>query len=155
MTWKIKQFNDLSTYELYQILQLRCQVFVVEQKCPYLDIDYLDIEADHLFLEENGETFAYCRLLAPGVSFEEASIGRVLVKEDQRNQGLSYQIMTKAIEFLFNQKNYPSIKLSGQTYLIDFYKGLGFQPTSSVYLEDNIEHIDLLLNKKLHNGEKE
>ncbi|MCR8969810.1 GNAT family N-acetyltransferase [Facklamia sp. 7083-14-GEN3] len=147
MTWEIKKFDGLTTHQLYQILQLRCQVFVVEQECAYLDIDHSDINAEHLFFEEKGEIIAYCRLLDPGVSFEEASVGRVLVKEDQRNRGLARQMMNEAIDYLFTQKGYESIKLSGQTYLIDFYKGLGFQPVSSAYLEDNIEHIDLLLKK--------
>ncbi|MGX7109579.1 GNAT family N-acetyltransferase [Facklamia miroungae] len=148
MAWKIKAFNELTTTELYRILQLRCQVFIVEQECPYLDIDYLDIDANHLFLEEDDEIIAYCRLLDPGVTFQEASIGRVLVREDHRKKGLSHQMMLKAIAFHFDQKDYPSITLSGQTYLLEFYKGLGFEVVGSPYLEDNIEHIDLQLNRK-------
>ena len=99
MSWKVKSFNELSTHELYEILQVRTQVFVVEQECPYLEVDGKDLHAHHLYKEENGEVVAYARLLPAGVSYKEPSIGRVLVKEDLSSERVRKRIGEKRIGF--------------------------------------------------------
>ncbi|MBG9979899.1 GNAT family N-acetyltransferase [Facklamia lactis] len=147
MNWISKQFNQLTLEELYEILFLRCNVFIVEQNCPYLDIDHHDQESTHLFLKNEENIIAYCRILPPGISYQEASIGRVVVDNNFRGSGHARILMEKAIEYVFNEMNLNEIKISGQAYLVKFYESLGFICVSEPYLEDNIKHVDLYLNK--------
>src|SRR5690606_39705428 len=98
MNWQIKRFNELSPDELYQIMALRLEVFVVEQNCVYQDADGKDHEALHLFASENGSITAYCRIFGPGIYFEDSSIGRVIVKESFRGSGLGHELMKRAIK---------------------------------------------------------
>ncbi|TRZ37925.1 GNAT family N-acetyltransferase [Niallia circulans] len=145
MNWKIKAFNELTASDVYTILQERTAVFVVEQNCPYLEVDGKDIESFHLIAEKDGEIAAYARVLPAGISYEEASIGRVLVKKDFRGQGLAYDLLNNAIAFIRDELKEPAIKISAQSHLEKFYASFGFQVTSSEYLEDDIPHIDMLL----------
>ena len=145
MNWKIKAFNELTANEVYTILQERTAVFVVEQNCPYLEVDGKDIESFHLLAEKNGEIAAYCRILLAGISYEEASIGRVLVKKEYRGHGLAYDLLNKAIAFIRDELKEPAIKISAQSHLEKFYASFSFKATSSEYLEDDIPHIDMLL----------
>jgi len=140
----IKPFSKLTTNELYSILQLRSEVFVVEQNCVYQDIDAKDQKALHVIGLKNNKIIAYTRVFKPGDYFLEASIGRVVVKQSERKYNYGHQIVTdsiKAIETNFNEK---IIKISAQTYLKKFYESHGFQKVGKEYLEDNIPHIAMI-----------
>lgn len=147
MNFIIKTFDQLTTTELYAILKERTQVFVVEQNCSYLEVDGKDLKSYHLYKEQNGEVIAYLRILPPGVSYTELSIGRVLVKKENRGQKLAQQMMTYALQFIHNELHETTVKIQAQEYLRDFYGSFGFEAISDVYLDDNIPHIDMLLKK--------
>lgn len=147
MKFQLKTFNELTTTELYNILKERTDVFVVEQNCPYPEVDGKDLQSYHLFKEENGEIIAYLRILPPGVSYPELSIGRVLVKEDYRGQKLAQQMMEEALSYITSELKETTVKIQAQHYLEDFYRSFGFEVISEVYLEDGIPHIDMLLKK--------
>ena len=144
MNWKIKRFEEMTTTELYEILRVRSEVFVVEQTCIYQDLDLKDKKAYHLFCENNGEIAAYLRILDKGVSYPEISIGRVLTRETNRRIGLAREMMQKAISFVEEELSEMQIRISAQLYLKQFYESLGFLITSEVYLEDDIEHIEMM-----------
>ncbi|WP_291632822.1 GNAT family N-acetyltransferase [Clostridium sp.] len=144
MKWEIKEFNDLSSDELYEILKIRSEVFVVEQKCIYEDCDGKDRKSYHLFATENEKIFAYLRILEKGVSYNETSIGRVLTNKEYRAKGLAKQMMLRAIEFIENNLNEKIIRISAQEYLLNFYSSLGFVKVTDVYLEDDIPHVEML-----------
>ena len=144
MNWKIKKYNELSVDELYEILKLRSEVFVVEQQCIYEDCDGKDKKSYHLFGEHNGEILVYLRILEKGISYNEISIGRVLARENYRGKGFAKQMMLRAIEFIENNLNEKVIRISAQEYLLKFYSSLGFVRVSEVYLEDDIPHIEML-----------
>lgn len=141
LQWKIKRFEALSVAELYKLLQLRSEVFVVEQNCVYQDIDGKDEKALHLIGEDNGEILAYARLFKPKDYFEEASIGRVVVKEISRSKKLGHILMREAIQLVEKHFQTTEITISAQLYLKHFYESHGFVPISETYLEDNIPHI--------------
>lgn len=143
--WHLKAFNELSTKELYAILKERTNVFVVEQNCPYLEVDGKDELSYHLFKEKNGDIAAYLRILPPGVSYEESSLGRVLVKKEYRGQGLAYELVQKGIDFIHAELQQQSIKIQAQDYLREFYGSFGFEAISEVYLEDDIPHVDMIM----------
>lgn len=147
MNYNIKKFSELENNELYQILELRCEVFVVEQNCPYNDVDNKDQDAYHLLLQDNKKIVAGLRILKKGVSYDQISIGRVVVNKEYRGRGIAKDMMLKAIEFIENNLGEKEIKISAQAYLIDFYKSIGFVEVSQVYLEDDIPHIDMLYKK--------
>ena len=138
-----KHFNDLSLKELYEILQLRCHVFIVEQTCPYLDIDDKDEDAYHLYFREDGKIIAYLRLLKQGVSYKEASIGRVICIK--RREGIGTRLMLEGIKRIKEVYHPLSIRIGAQLYALSFYEGVGFKQVSEPYLEDDIEHIEMLL----------
>ncbi|MHA7136642.1 GNAT family N-acetyltransferase [Rossellomorea arthrocnemi] len=147
MNWKLKSFNELSTHELYGILQVRTQVFVVEQECPYLEVDGKDLHSYHLYKEENGEMVAYARLLPTGVSYKEASIGRVLVKDDHRSKGLASELVRRGLDFIHDELGERTVKIQAQEYLREFYGSYGFKAITDTYLDDGIPHIDMILQK--------
>lgn len=147
MNWIIKTFNELTTDELYKILQLRNEVFIVEQECPYQDIDGKDNESYHIFLKKDNEVIAYSRILKKGISYEQASIGRVIVKKDYRGGNIAKDMLLKSISFIENSLHEKEIKIQAQAYLDKFYSSLGFEKISDVYLEDNIPHMDMLYKK--------
>lgn len=141
---EVKKFSELTLTELYDILQLRSEVFVVEQDCVYQDIDGKDAEALHVIGFKNDKLVAYTRCFKPGYYFEEAAIGRVVVKDSERKYGYGHEIMNasdKAIKDYFNTSN---IKLSAQQYLIKFYESHGYRTTGEGYLEDGIPHIAMI-----------
>ena len=139
----IKHFDMLSKTELYQILQVRAAIFVVEQNCPYQDLDDKDQDAIHVWLENDMGIQAYCRVLDRGVAFEEVAIGRVITIE--RGVNLGYQLMQEAIAAAVKYYNADSIRISSQVYAKGFYEKSGFVQDSDEYLEDNIPHIQMLL----------
>lgn len=147
MNWNLKKFKELNVEEIYKILTLRNEIFIVEQECAYLDCDDKDLNSYHLFSEENGEIIAYLRILEKGVSYDEISIGRVAVKKNYRGKGISREMLLKAIDFVENNLNEDTIKIQAQAYLLNFYNSLGFKAVSEEYLEDNIPHIDMLYKK--------
>ncbi|AVQ47084.1 acetyltransferase [Clostridium botulinum B str. Osaka05] len=149
MNFKIKKFNELTVEEIYEILKIRNEVFIVEQKCPYDDCDGKDKNAYHLFYMEEGKVISYLRILEKGLSYDEISIGRVLVDKDYRGKGLARKSILQAIDFIQNNLKENSIRISAQHYLMDFYKSFGFEPVSEVYLEDNIPHIEMLYKKNI------
>lgn len=148
MHFKFKHFSELSLDELYEILQLRSEIFVVEQDCVYNDLDGLDTDAVHQFLKKEGKIIAYSRLLKPGTRFSEYSIGRVVVKESERGTGLGIRMMEEAKSFIMNNWNATAIKVSAQKYLRKFYENLGFKIVTDEYLEDGIPHYGMLFQNK-------
>lgn len=141
-----KHFNELTTKELYDILQLRSDIFVVEQDCVYLDIDGKDDKALHVIGTKKGKIIAYTRLFKPGDYFDKASIGRVLVLESERAHKYGYDIMNASIHAVKIVYNETTIKLSAQVYLKRFYNNLGFKEIGEEYLEDGIPHILMVYN---------
>ena len=148
ITWYHKHFEELITTELYQILQLRNEVFIVEQNCPFQDLDDKDLKCYHFIgLDTDAQKVsAYTRIVPAGISFEEASIGRVVTSPLARNEGIGKQLMNKSIELLEELYGSVSIKIGAQLYLKKFYESFGFQQVENVYLEDGIEHI-LMIRK--------
>jgi len=140
----IKKFNDLSPLELYEILQLRSEVFVVEQDCVYQDIDGNDQKALHIIGTVENKIIAYTRCFRPGDYFKEASIGRVVVKESQRKFKRGNQIMNNSIKAINNHYKTKIIKISAQCYLNKFYTNLKFKSIGEKYLEDGIPHVAML-----------
>ena len=141
--WKTKTLFELSTQELYQILRLRSEVFVVEQNCVYQDIDNKDQKALHLFGIVEGEIIAYSRLFKPGDYFEFSSIGRVVVAEKFRDKNFGHELIDQSILEINNRFKVQNITISAQLYLKKFYEFHGFITTSEMYLEDDIPHIEM------------
>lgn len=139
----LRPFAELRPDELYEILQLRSEVFVVEQNCVYQDMDNKDLKAWHLMGREDGKLVVYTRLLAPGISYEQASIGRVVSSPSVRGRGLGRLLMEESIRQLYTLMGKQEIRIGAQLYLKDFYSSLGFIPDGDVYLEDGIEHITM------------
>ena len=141
-----KIFSELNTEELYQILRLRSEVFVVEQDCIYQDIDNKDQKAIHLYFKENDEILAYTRIFKAGYYYENPSIGRVVVSKKNRGKDVGKKIMIDSIEYIKQNIKGKKIELSAQKYLDKFYKDLGFYKTGEDYLEDGIPHQRMLFD---------
>ena len=141
--FKIKRFNELSAGELYSMLQLRAEVFIVEQNCVYQDIDGKDAKALHVIGESEGKIVAYARLFQPGDYFGKASIGRVVVAADFRDRKWGHDLMREAISAIDQYFGEKEITISAQQYLKNFYESHGFVQTSEMYLEDDIPHIEM------------
>lgn len=145
MTWIEKTFDELSVAELYALLHLRSEVFVVEQQCPYQDIDGEDPKAVHLLgYDPEGRLVAYSRLFAPGIKCEMASIGRVVTSEQARGKGLGRELMERAMTAVAARFGRQPIKVWAQEYLQQFYTSLGFRQSSDSYMWDNIPHIEMI-----------
>jgi len=144
MEIQLKDFDQLTINELYSLLALRSEVFVVEQNCVYQDIDQKDQKALHVLGYRKGKLVAYARCFKPSDYFQEAAIGRVVVDDQYRKKNYGHQIMDAAIEAVYTAWGKGPIKLSAQTYLIAFYEQHGFKPTGNTYLEDGIPHIAMV-----------
>ena len=142
--WIIKPFDKLSVTELYNYLQLRTQVFVVEQNCVFQDMDGRDAEALHLLAYDGDKNVACARLFDAGVYYHLSSIGRVVVHPEYRSLKLGHQLMKNAIEGIKTHFNQNDIKIGAQLYLKKFYESHGFISSSEIYLEDDIEHIEMV-----------
>ena len=142
--WKIKTFELLNTPELYKILKLRTDVFVVEQNCAYPELDNKDQTAMHLWAEQDDAILAYCRIFPPGINYRESSIGRVVTAPNRRKQNLGRHLMLLAIQSIETHYHTTTIRISAQDYLLDFYKTFGFKDTGKKYLEDGIPHTEML-----------
>ena len=145
LTIKTKTFEELTTEELYAILQLRTEVFVVEQDCVYQDLDFKDQKALHVLGFKNKIIVAYTRLFKPGDYFNEASIGRVVVVKKERQHKYGYDIMNASIEAIKNKFNETDIRISAQCYLKKFYTNVGFKEVGEEYLEDGIPHVNMII----------
>ncbi|AXT54075.1 GNAT family N-acetyltransferase [Aquimarina sp. BL5] len=144
MEFRIKRFDELELIELYKILRLRAEVFVVEQDCVYQDIDNKDQKALHVIGYKNDEVVAYTRIFNTGDYFENASIGRVVVSENARKYGYGHNLIKKSIEGIQEEFQTDQIKISAQCYLEKFYKKHGFKQIGEEYLEDGIPHIAMI-----------
>lgn len=144
MQIKVKTFQELSLEELYDVLTLRSEVFVVEQDCVYQDIDGKDQKALHILGFKDEQLVAYTRCFNKGKYFEEASIGRVLVKEDQRKFGYGHVIFEASVKEIQSRFNTEKIKISAQKYLTKFYESHNFKQVGEGYLEDGIPHIAMI-----------
>lgn len=144
INWIIKKFDELTPHELYSILQLRNIVFAIEQNCVYPDMDDKDQPAEHLMAWQNEMLIAYTRILPPGIAYDEPSIGRVVTAPSVRGEGVGKQLIEKSLEQVYNKYGTTPVKIGAQLYLKKFYTELGFLQTSGVYLEDGIEHIEMV-----------
>ena len=144
LTWQLKHFKELSGTELYNLMRVRQEVFIVEQTCPYLDADGKDIYCQHLTGYVDGEIAAYARIVPPHVSYNEPSIGRVITTAKYRTGGYGKLLMQKAITETINAYGAVDIRIGAQLYLKNFYESFGFVQQGEVYDEDGIDHIIML-----------
>lgn len=146
MQWFCKKFDELTVDEFHQILKLRIDVFVVEQNCPYYELDGKDKKALHIFAvaeEHPDKIIAYTRIFKPNDYYKEAAFGRVVVHQDFRKQKLGYILIQKTLEAIQQEFNTAIVKISAQTYLKKFYESFGFKQVGKEYLEDDIPHISM------------
>ncbi|WP_026451848.1 GNAT family N-acetyltransferase [Aequorivita capsosiphonis] len=144
MEIEVKSFDELSKKELYELLKLRSEVFIVEQDCVYNDIDGKDERALHVLGREDGILVGYARCFQAGDYFNEAAIGRILVRENYRKLGYGHQITKASIQAIKTKYKADKIKISAQTYLVIFYESHGFKTKGDRYLEDGIPHIAMV-----------
>lgn len=142
--WIVRKFEELTPLEVYRILQLRNEVFVVEQNCVFQDADDKDQPSFHLMAMKGDRLVAYTRLVPPGIAYEEPSIGRVVTSPSVRGTGIGKELMLRSIKTTEELFGLLPIKIGAQLYLNKFYSSLGFQQCSEVYLEDGIEHIYMI-----------
>jgi len=145
MEWIVKEFNQLTSNELYSLLKARVDVFVVEQQCAYPELDGIDEACLHLFHMEDGEVMAYARLVPAGEKYEQASIGRVLVHPTKRKMGLGRVLVQESIDHIVAHYDPKEIRLQAQSHLTGFYASFGFEAISDEYDDDGIPHVDMLL----------
>ena len=143
LDWHCKTFAELTTGELYQILKLRNDVFVVEQKCCYMDLDNKDQKSHHLSGYFNGRLVAFARILPPGVSYEYPSIGRIAVAAEGRGKGFGVELLHVSIEKTEKLYGKSPIRIGAQRYLKKFYESFGFIQSGDIYLEDDTEHMEM------------
>lgn len=147
--WRVQRFDELSTNALYQMLAARVEVFVVEQNCPYPELDGLDSIGLHVscLSNENPDAalLAYARILPAGAVFDDVAIGRVLTTEAGRGRGLARLLMHHALDAVEQAFGRVPVRISAQQYLEGFYRSLGFETISDVYLEDGIPHLEMVL----------
>jgi ElaA protein len=149
INWLLKKFDNLSPHELYAILQLRNEVFAIEQNCVYPDLDNKDQASYHLMGWKNDKTgtyrlIAYTRIIPPGEIYPEPSIGRVVTSPSVRGEGIGRQLMQMSIDHVYKLFGNTPVKIGAQLYLKKFYTGFGFHTSGNVYLEDGIEHIEMV-----------
>ncbi|MGH2642493.1 MAG: GNAT family N-acetyltransferase [Chitinophagaceae bacterium] len=147
INWSLKPFERLTAKELYQVLLLRSKVFVVEQKCIYLDMDNKDQKAFHLMGWYNNLLVAYARLFAPGDYFREAAIGRIISAPEVRGQGIGKLLMQESIKIAHRMYGNVSIRIAAQYYLEEFYQSFGFKSEGEQFLEDGIPHVEMILRQ--------
>ena len=144
INWKCKTFEELDVHELYAILRLRSEVFVVEQNCVFLDMDDKDQVSWHVCGWQSGQLIGYTRLVPAGLSYPEASIGRVVTAASARGGGLGRELMKQSIDLLYKVWGKQSIRLGAQLHLKKFYESFGFEQSSEIYIEDGIPHIEMI-----------
>jgi ElaA protein len=145
VNWQIKHFRELGTEELYRIFHVRLEIFSVEQNCPYQDADGKDQRSWHVMgYHGDGKLVAYARLVEPGVSYDEVSIGRVVTTAEVRGTGAGKELMKVCLDFIQKQYGKVPVRISAQCYLKRFYEGFGFQTVGEEYEEDHIPHVEML-----------
>lgn len=145
ITWSVLQFNDLSVKQLFDVLQLRNQIFIVEQNCPYLDVDEKDPKSFHVLgINQYQKLIATSRILPPGVSYSETSIGRVAVATGSRGTGIGDELNQVSMKFIRDYYGEVPIRLSAQKHLSNYYNKHGFKVVSDPYDEDGIPHVEML-----------
>jgi ElaA protein len=147
MEISIKHYEDLSKDEFHDLIALRISVFVVEQDCPYQELDGLDKDAYHVLIKENDEIIGTARILKAGVAYPEVAIGRVVSGSEHRDKKIGYLLMEAAMKFVKEEFKEKSIRLSAQTHLLAFYQKVGFQSTGKEYLEDGIPHTEMIYRR--------
>ena len=145
LNWQIKPYNELSLSEFHDIITLRLKAFVIEQKCLYLDLDGKDKKCYHLICRDGqGKVIATARILHPGISYPEVSIGRIVVEKSMRGNNIGHELMYKCMNFVIEEFGEVNIRISAQKQLENFYKKHNFFSTGNEYIEDNIAHIEML-----------
>ena len=144
LIWELKSFNELTNEELYQVLRLRSEVFVVEQGCNFMDMDNKDQKCMHLLGSRDGVLLAYSRIVPAGLSYEQPSIGRIVVSGKGRGLGLGIELLNVSILKLKERYGPTAIRIGAQLYLKRFYESFGFIQSSDIYQEDLIDHIEML-----------
>jgi ElaA protein len=147
VNWFCLPFNSLTLMQWHNILALRIEVFVVEQNCPYQEVDGKDPQCYHVFGEFKGEVVAVSRIVPPGISYPEVAIGRVATSPNHRGKGLGVELMNQTLHQIKNLYGKVPVRISAQSYLEQFYNNLGFEPTGKSYLEDDIPHLEMLKAK--------
>ena len=142
--WRSLAFDALQPTELYALLRLRTEVFVIEQNCVFQDMDGADPACHHLLGERDGALLAYARLVPAGLKFTEASIGRVVNDPSTRGTGMGHALMREAVAQLHALWGVQPIRIGAQAHLQGFYRQHGFQPDGAIYIEDGIDHIEML-----------
>jgi len=140
----MKKFGELTNTELYRLLQLRQEVFIIEQTCIYPDMDDKDQSAYHLMVFDQGNMLGCLRILEKNVSFKEAAIGRVIVSKPNRQKGIAKEMMLQALDFIRQELKERHVRISAQVVAIPFYQNMGFEVVSEEYLEDDIPHVEML-----------
>ncbi len=149
INWELKSFEGLTNKELYNILKLRAEVFIIEQNCAYQDMDGKDIFSFHLMgTNERNKLIAYSRILPADISFKEVSIGRVVTAPSVRRNGVGKELMKTSLEAIEKKYGNVPVRIGAQLYLKKFYENYGFIKDSEMYLEDGIEHIEMLRREK-------
>lgn len=143
LEWSLKSFDELTNNELYELLRLRNEVFVLEQKCIFLDQDNKDQKCYHLMGKDAGSLMAYSRIVPPGLSYQHPSIGRVVVSPFGRGKMYGVELMQKSIQSIQEYFGMEPIRIGAQLYLKKFYESFGFQQSSEIYDEDGIDHIEM------------
>ncbi len=146
LNWQCRHFNELTTQELYRLMQARSEVFVVEQQCVYLDADNTDRQCYHLCGYADQELAAYSRLIGAGIVYTQPSIGRVLTTAAHRGRGTGKELLEVSIATCRQLFGNTAIKIGAQLYLEKFYEGFGFVRKGEFYLEDGIEHVHMILD---------
>jgi len=146
INWNFKPFDQLTPPELYAILRLRSEVFVVEQNCVFLDMDNKDQHCEHIMAWQGPLLAAYSRVVPAGISYVESSIGRIVTSPAARGSGIGRELLVKSIEYLYTLYGQRDIRIGAQYYLKKFYTSFGFVQKGEIYLEDGIEHIEMLLS---------
>ncbi|PCH98025.1 MAG: GNAT family N-acetyltransferase [Gammaproteobacteria bacterium] len=145
MSWQTKAFKDLTVDEYFEILYLRIEIFVVEQDCPYQEVDEKDRISFHLFgRAENGDVIAVTRILPQGVSYDEISVGRVALKKEYRGKGIADELMLETFKFIKSHFGEQPVRISAQQYLLNYYNKHGFRQVGDMYLEDDIPHVEMI-----------
>lgn len=149
LNWQIKHYNDLTTNEFHDIIALRIKAFVVEQNCTYQELDGKDKKSYHLIVRNGmGDIVATSRLLPPGLSYsDECAIGRVVIDESLRGQGIGHDLMERCLKFSFMEFGDCSVKISAQKHLEKYYEKHDFKSTGNEYMEDGIPHVEMILKR--------
>jgi ElaA protein len=149
LDWQVKHFSEISIIEFHDLMALRIKIFVVEQNCPYQEIDGKDIKSHHLIGRNDlGNIVATARILPQGLSYKEVSIGRVAIDESAREKGNGHVLMVKCMEYINQQFGPTNVRLSAQSHLEKYYQKHGFESTGKEYLEDDIPHVEMLFELK-------